>query len=335
MPTTRYPFMLSAFCTCALALLTLAALPDQGQAAASAKSTSWGLGTMRPNDSDEEVWRHSTPTPSDTISWTSGPNFTDGTQHMQMTYGPETKFAFPGARGRTFAGAPRRNNGPGACDSKTHTFGVGNSYLRPGALWGTTHVAVWTVTADGTRGNIPPGVRAYSFRQWDAEMRGADPYTITRALLAESGLDDAYSLLFGVGLEQAEFSQHGTVGMTVVYEDAGGEFTPLRLVMTRAGAVVSSEPGFFIGEVALYRLAGPEPEAEELRGPPTTLGEIRHLLQPHAERGRLDEPLSLAIILRNVPIPEQDLDTDGVVARIHIVTDVADGVLGPGVALPE
>jgi hypothetical protein len=30
MPTTRYPFVSSAFVTCALALLTLAALPDQG-----------------------------------------------------------------------------------------------------------------------------------------------------------------------------------------------------------------------------------------------------------------------------------------------------------------
>jgi len=54
MPTTRYPFVLSAFVTCALALLTLAALPNQGQAGASAQSTSWGLGTKRPNDSDEE-----------------------------------------------------------------------------------------------------------------------------------------------------------------------------------------------------------------------------------------------------------------------------------------
>jgi hypothetical protein len=40
MPTTRYPLVWSAFVTCGLALLTLAALPDQGQAAASAQSTS-------------------------------------------------------------------------------------------------------------------------------------------------------------------------------------------------------------------------------------------------------------------------------------------------------
>lgn len=254
---------------------------------------------------------------------------------MQMMYGPETKFAFPGALGRDFDGAPRRDNGPGNCGSTTRTFGVGNSFLRPGALWGTNHVAFWRVTADGVLGPFRVGQGRCSFRQWDAEMRGADPYTITRALLAEGGLDDAYSLVFGVGLEQAEFSQLGTVGMTVMYEDADGEFTLLRLVMTRAGAVVSSAPGFFAGEVALYRLAGPEPELEELRGPPTTPDEIQRLLQPHAERGQLDAPLSLAIVLRNVPIPAEDLGTDGVVARIHIVTDVADGVLGVREALPE
>jgi hypothetical protein len=149
---------------------------------------------------------------------------------MQMMYGPETKFAFPGALGRMFEGAPRRDNGPGPCGSTTYTFGVGNSYLRPGALWGTTHVAFWRVTADGELGPFRVGQGRCSFRQWDAEMRGADPYTITRALLAEGGLDDAYSLVFGVGLEQAEFSQLGTVGMTVMYEQTSPKFPlPIRL----------------------------------------------------------------------------------------------------------
>jgi hypothetical protein len=55
--------------------------------------------------------------------------------------------------------------------------------------------------------------------------------------------------------------------MTVIYADADGEITLLRLVMTRASAVVSSEPSFFASEVALHRLASPEPEAEEPRGP--------------------------------------------------------------------
>jgi hypothetical protein len=91
--------------------------------------------------------------------------------------------------------------------------------------------------------------------------------------------------------------------MTVIYADADGEITLLRLVMTRASAVVSSEPSFFASEVALHRLASPEPEAEELRGLPTTPDVIQRLLQPNAERGRLDEPLSLAIVLCNVPIP--------------------------------
>jgi hypothetical protein len=152
-----------------------------------------------------------------------------------------------------------------------------------------------------------------------------------RAFLADSP-DSGMKYPHKVGL--ASHIRHGNFG-EVWYEDADGEFTLLRLVMTRAGAVVSSAPGFFAGEVALYRLTGPEPEPEELRGPPTTPDELQRLLQPHAERGQLDEPLSLAIVLRNVPIPAEDLGTDGVVARIHIVTDVADGVLGVREALPE
>src|SRR5436309_2808731 len=135
------------------ALLVLAA-PRVVDARAKAESGSSSLSARTPTDTDSNTWRYSTPTAKDTITWTSGKNYTDlSTTHPELTYGPETKFGFPGAVFRTYTGFTRVDNGTGG--STCNTSGSGSGGPVPATIKGINHTANWTVTATGTLGVAP------------------------------------------------------------------------------------------------------------------------------------------------------------------------------------
>jgi hypothetical protein len=123
--------------SCRLSVMGFALIGTFITADASTASAGSGFWAAR-NDtaSGRNTWRFSMPTAADTITWTSGPNVTDGVGHAQNVFGPEQKFTtVPALAGRVLTGFTY-NDGPSPSGSTTHTDGAGSKREHTGSNLG-------------------------------------------------------------------------------------------------------------------------------------------------------------------------------------------------------
>jgi hypothetical protein len=281
---------------------------------AEATSVSAGSGWFASrNDtaSGSNTWRYSDPTAADKITWTSGPNTTDGLGHVQNVFGPEQKFTTaPALAGRTFTGFID-NDGPGPSGSTTHTDGAGNSLSVPGTIWGTNWRANWTINATGALGAAPGA-------SWSSQAEALDPLSIFRSQLDQSGVTTSrYDLFFAIGLDGYNLSQLGGAGLSASYQDSIGTTNIINISIDANGKVVTGSD-----TATFYFLSSLTEGPTEVSANRTSLGGIQSFLNGS------NNPLYLGVILEDIPVPTSTLP-DGALAQIHINSNAVAAVPEP------
>lgn len=262
-------------------------------------------------------WHFFNPSPADQITWTSGINHTDGTEHPKEIEGIEFKFQFPpnpgdDFTGTIFTGFEDLDGGPAPARSEAITRGRGLSEGITG-FFGTRAVARWTVTATGK-------LAGRSGASWDSQASGEDPFALTSEAF-ESVNEPFYDLFFEVGLTGGNISSAGTIAFDVAYETSAVSRTLLHILLDATGARVSNDGS---GDVRLFLLSGFEEGPTEIAANLTDLLSIESMLGSDiAVDLTLDNPMYLGILLEDLAVPTEDLG-DGSLARLHVDLSVSD-----------
>ena len=261
------------------------------------RAASHGWGARNFDDAHgEESWWWNTPTSQDKIKMESSLRVEGGVSQPRAR--SETKFAFPGATGKTFARFGHAL-GPGSAGSTMSSGGVGNSYVTS-SFGRTKYVAKWYTWIRGTLGT---GHRP----SFVGVMWGRDPFFITADGLAEAGVtEDAYDVTVGAGLDAATaVSGSGEIKLDVYYDVAEGttNLLSIRINGFEISATNDDPPG-----LSFYRIDSmgdaPGENDEDL----ITLDEIRDLLiDDIGVDGVLDTPLYLGIVWEDIPVPTVEL----------------------------
>jgi len=263
-------------------------------------------------------WNFTTPTPRDTVTFLAGKNTTDGKAWPQLTFGPQTKFTFPGPAPKVFP-VFTRGDGPGPQGSFAFNSWNGVSTVTtipieifnpfgPNVVIGnyTVYDAIFAAGATGKLGAGPTP-------SWFSQTTVKDPWSLTPAQV--SGLGPTYDVFFMAELTGGSFSPEGGIAMDVSYETAAGTESLIHIGADASGATVftGSVPG-----LSLYQLSGLGNDGNPITGSPTTVGAIQSQLQSDVgSDGIVNNPLSLGFLLEGLPVPTGDLG-DGTVAKFHV-----------------
>lgn len=277
-------------------------------------------------------WWFTTPDGTDTISYTSGLNVTDNTQHAKQAFGPEGKF-------NTGAGAPTGRNftgftdpdGPGPAGSTTKTFSWGNSSVEPNVgVWGNIYYADWTVGAEGKEGTG-------AFPSWTATASAQDPWTYGSSDFQSWGIsssDESYDLYFAIGLDSATFSSVGDMHLNLLYQSTSQTLDLLDIGIDSDGNVSVISPvsaSILTLYLQSYLEQGPLEDPETI----VYTDDIKKLLEYDlADNGIIDNSLYLGLILDNLsnPLLGSPFEDDSY-ARILVNTNVSAAIPEPGTLL--
>jgi hypothetical protein len=272
---------------------------------ATATGTS-GKPGAKPWDSGGNDWVVTTPTAGDTISFSSGVNSADATAFPSLSYGPFTKFGFPGPVGRTVLPAyTRTDSGPRGSKAFTGGNFSSASGTDPLGLF-TAYYCGFNVSANGKLGPAPPV-------DWRALSRAFDPWSTFPSDLAHIN-DSIYDLFFIAGLKDGDFSPNGEIGLQVSYETTSGTINLLEASLQPSQVLVSGDapPG-----LGIYRLA------DEFEGPTLIQANLMSYSQIQTALATdvvgdntLNQPMILGFYLHGIEKPTIPMG-DGAVARVH------------------
>ena len=291
---------------------------------ASAASVTAGSGITAgrdAGDSGSASWIFTTPTTADTITWTSGDNFTDRKKFPKTTW-TETKFDLPRPTGRTFTGFTKQC-GPGPSGSTTSKGGYGGSNSYSGS-WGTDYVSAWSVFATGKLG--PKGLLS-----WHSEATGDDPMYLFLSMLEDVDITaPTIDIFFGISLEDGGIplgtngKRNGEIGLKASYEDSSGTTDIIDISIDSSGATVtgSTSPTF-------YTMSSLDEGPTEISANLTSLASIQTLLNTDVSSDySIDSPMYLGIVLEDVLLPTSNL-SNGALAAVHVDSFVADADAAP------
>ena len=271
-----------------------------------------------------------------TISWSSGPNGADGKSFCNppCPFGPEPKFTKDtnGALApRTFAGFSLTSDA-GPLGSKSITKGSGASQLgnteslrvaRAGQAQPLPNAlqAKFTLTADGSLGTAAGGLEP----SWVSTATGTDPWYYLPGDFQQAGISGNFDLFVPLELDQASFSSLGSAELSASYQSASGVLPLLEILLNSSGPTVT--PGAFPG-LEFYDLVpdtGGNSATYQQVGIATMLG----LLQSDLSDGSLSGPLSLGVLVPNLPLPTVAIDSNGAVAALYVTATTDDAAVGP------
>ena len=275
---------------------------------------------------DNKSWKFSTPTASDTITWTSGPNVTDQTSWPLKTYGPEAKFNIPPTggtpTGRTFTGFSRKD-GPGSTGSYSFTSGVGSSSSAPGLLWGTNYYANWALKASGVLGMVGvPGFRVLS--EWVSKASGSDPMSITSDGLASLGIvGSSFDLYVSVGINTLSMTQNSGAlfDSSITTADSNQGLLSVQIDPVTGLTVTGDSSAKYYALPSIADIPNLDTQTSMSLADVTTA--VASDLGPN---GELVTPLYFGIVLDNFAVPSTTLQ-NGDLAQIDISATAYDNAI--------
>jgi hypothetical protein len=288
------------------------------------------------------TWTYSDPTASDTVTYTAGPDQTDGVTWPAFIVGPVTKFANPlgpkflypfGVYPDVF-----KNFGPGAQGSRTSNYASGNGVSISGFFYGTNWVFCMNASASGVLGKgtnpsfnsattvADPSYLGPSAFAGVATGDAADVY-IPIALLGPNGLAlNGYQAGDPLG---TELDSNATATLHVDIQTATADYDLFDLALNGAtgDATITPSP---LGSSVQYYIQNDITDGPPTNSP-TDIADLESAIDADMSAGALTSDFNIGIVFSGMTVPTQALDANGDLAAI----DVDESAEDSAAAAPE
>jgi hypothetical protein len=293
-------------------------------------STRW---LTRPTDTGAATWRAGTPTAADTITWT--PTAGVDTLTPALAAATEGKFSFlvgvvnPVVRVFTGYNSARPLFPPpfppypatgvsatGNCTtapdfpSTVTIWGSGRSRGVGGAVWGINFQAIWWVNVAGAKGLCGGPVPPPRSERWDGTLDARDPWSLFPSDFEGVGNVDAY---FQVSIEEREVDRNGRVLVYAKYRTAAGLTDLMSIDFRPTGTEAVAGPSNLFYYLQSSTDDGPPAD----NAVPVSLASVAAAINADMQAdGRLDQPIYLGMVWRNIPRPVVTMSGGAVAEQI-------------------